>query len=72
MSTVVGSSQNGGAIRSTQMNGGAPHLSSVRAPSLPQIIHDDPEFDQIHVQDWDEQAGESEPAVGEEELIRIQ
>jgi hypothetical protein len=49
--TAAGSSQNGGAASSTQTNGGAPHQTSLRAPSLVQVIHDDPKFDQIQVQD---------------------
>jgi hypothetical protein len=70
--TIVGSSQNGGAASSTQTNGGAPHQTTSRAPSLVQVIHDDPEFNQIQVQDWDEEAEEIEAAVEEEELIRVQ
>jgi hypothetical protein len=70
--TAAGSSQNGGAASSTQTNGGAPHQTSLRAPSLVQVIHDDPEFDQIKVQDWDEEAKEIEATTEEEELIRLQ
>jgi hypothetical protein len=59
--TTVGFNQNGKAASSTQTNGGAQHQTSSRAPSLIQVIHGDPEFDQIQVQDW----------VEEEELIRV-
>jgi hypothetical protein len=45
--TVAGSNQNGGVASSTQINGGTPHQTSPRAPSPVQVIHDDPEFDQI-------------------------
>jgi hypothetical protein len=72
MLTVAGSNQNGGAVRSTQTNGGALRQSPVRAPSPPLVIHDDPEPDQIQVQDWDEKAEEIKAFVEEEELIRIQ
>jgi hypothetical protein len=71
MSTVAGSSQNGGAVSSTQTNGGAPHQSPAREPSSPQIIHDNPEPDRIQVQDWDEEDEEFGAAVEEEELIKI-
>jgi hypothetical protein len=37
-----------------------------------QVIHDDPEFDQIHVQDWDEEVEEIKAVAEEEELIRVQ
>jgi hypothetical protein len=46
---AAGSSQNGRATSSTQINGGAPNQTSPRAPSLVQVIHDDSEFDQIQV-----------------------
>jgi hypothetical protein len=36
-----------------------------------QVIHDDPEFDQIQVQDCDEEAEEIKVAAEEEELIRV-
>jgi hypothetical protein len=72
MSTVVGSSQNGGVVSSTQTNGGALHQSPASALLPPQIIHDDPELNQIQVQDSDEEAEEIEAASEEEELIRIQ
>jgi hypothetical protein len=42
------------------------------APSLVQVIHNDLEFDQIQVQDWEEEAEEIEAAAQEEELIRVQ
>jgi hypothetical protein len=67
--TATGSSQKRRAATSTQTNRGAPRQSSLRAPSVVQVIHDDPEFDQIHVQDWDEEA---KAAADEEELIRVQ
>jgi hypothetical protein len=70
--TTAGSSQNGEAASSTQTNGGAPHQTSSRAPSPVQVIHDDLEFDQIQVQDWDEETEEIKAAVEEEELIKIQ
>jgi hypothetical protein len=70
--TVAGSSQNGGAASSTQTNGDAPHQTSLRAPLPVQVIHDDPEFDQIHVQDWDEEVEEIKAVAEEEELIRVQ
>jgi hypothetical protein len=44
----------------------------LRAPPLVQVIHDDPEFDQIQVQDWDEEAEEIKATTEEEELIRVQ
>jgi hypothetical protein len=44
----------------------------LRAPSQVQVIHDDPEFDQIQVQDWYEEAKEIEAVTEEEELIRAQ
>jgi hypothetical protein len=72
MSTAAtGSSQDGGATSSTQTNGGAPHQTSSGATYLAQVIHDDPEFNQIQVQDWDEEAEEIDAAVEEEELIRV-
>jgi hypothetical protein len=37
-----------------------------------QVIHDDPEFDQIQVQDWDKEAEKIKAAAEEEELIRVQ
>jgi hypothetical protein len=64
--TAAGSSQNGGGASSTQTNGGAPHQSPPRALSPLQ------EFDQMQVQDWDEEAEEDEAAVEVEELIRVQ
>jgi hypothetical protein len=70
--TAAGSSQNGGAANSTQTNGGAPHQTSPRAPSPVQVIHDDLEFNQIQVQDWDEEAEEMEATIKAEELIRVQ
>jgi hypothetical protein len=36
-----------------------------------QIIHDDPEFDQNQVQDWDEEAEKIKATIEEEELIRV-
>jgi hypothetical protein len=66
MSTVAGSSHNGGGASSTQTLGGAPHQSPPRVPSPPQ------ELDQVLVQDWDEEAEEDEVAAEEEELIRVQ
>jgi hypothetical protein len=45
--TVPNSSQNNGGASSTQTNGGAPHQSPLRAPSLIQLIQGDTEFDQI-------------------------
>jgi hypothetical protein len=70
--TTAGSSQNGGVVSSTQTNGGAPHQTSLRAPLLVQVIHDDPEFDQTQVPNWDEEAEEIKAAAEEEELIRVQ
>jgi hypothetical protein len=69
--TTAGSSQNGGAVSSTQTNGGAPHQSPLRAPWPFQVIHGNPEVDQIQVQDWDEEAKEIKAAIKEEELIRV-
>jgi hypothetical protein len=66
MSTVVGSSDNGGGASSTQTLRGAPHQSPLRVPSLPQ------ELDQVLVQDWDEEAEEDEATTEDEELIRVQ
>jgi hypothetical protein len=68
---AAGSSQNGGGTSSTQTNEGAPHQSPPRAPSPVQVIHANAEFDQIQMQDWDEEAEEDEAATEEEELIRV-
>jgi hypothetical protein len=70
--TAAGSSQNGGAASSTQTNGGPPHQTSPRPPLLVQVIHNNLEFDQIQVQDWNEEAKEIKAAVEEEELVRVQ
>jgi hypothetical protein len=70
--TKADSNTNGEATSSTQTNGGVPHQTSPRVPSPIRVIHDDPEFDQIQVQDWDEKAEEIEAATEEEELIRVQ
>jgi hypothetical protein len=69
--TALGSSQNGGGTSSTQTNGGALHQSPLQAPSPAQVIQGDPELDQIHVQDWDQEAYEDEAVEEEEELIRV-
>jgi hypothetical protein len=66
MSTVVGSSHNGGGTSSTQTLGGAPHQSPPRLPLPPQ------ELGQVIVQDWDEEVEEDEATAEEEELIRVQ
>jgi hypothetical protein len=58
--TTAGSSQN---------DGGAPHQSPLREPSPLQVIQGDVEFDQIQVQDWDEEAAEDKAT--EEELARF-
>jgi hypothetical protein len=70
--TAAGSSQNDGGTSSTQTNRGAPYQSPPRAPSPAQVIQGDAEFDQIQVQDWDEEAEEDEAIAEEEELIRVQ
>jgi hypothetical protein len=70
--TVTSSSKNGGVASYTKTNRGAPHQSPPRAPSLVQVIHGDPEFDQIQVQDWDKESDEIEAAAKEDELIRVQ
>jgi hypothetical protein len=70
--TAAGSSQNGRGASSTQINGGAPHQSPLRALLQAQAIHGDVEFYQIQVQDWDEEVEENETAAEEEELVRIQ
>jgi hypothetical protein len=66
MSTVVGSSHNGGGACSTQTPSGASHQSPLRVPSPPQ------ELDQVLVQDWDEEAEEDKATAKEEVLIRVQ
>jgi hypothetical protein len=63
---AVGSSHNAGGASSTQINGGAPPRSPLRAHSLQQ------DLDQMQVQDWDEEAEVDEATVEEEELIRVQ
>jgi hypothetical protein len=70
--TTAGSSQNGGGTSSTQTNGGAPLQSPPRAPSPVQVIQANAEFDQIQMQDWDEEAEEDEAVAEEEELINVQ
>jgi hypothetical protein len=73
MPTTTASSYHDGRVASsTQTNGGAPHETPPRAPLSVQVIHDDPEFDQIQVQDCDEEAEEIKVAAEEEELIRVQ
>jgi hypothetical protein len=67
--TAAGSSQNGGGASSTQTNESAPHQSPLRAPSPVQVIQGDAEFDQIQIQDWDEEVDEDEAAAEEKELI---
>jgi hypothetical protein len=69
--TSLGSSQNGGGTSSTQTNGGALHQSPLQVASPAQVIQGDPELDQIHVQDWDQEAYEDEAVEEEEELIRV-
>jgi hypothetical protein len=64
---VVGSSQNGGGANSTQTNGGDPHQSPPRVLSPVQVVQGDTEFDQIQVQEWNEEAEEDEAATEEEE-----
>jgi hypothetical protein len=70
--TTVGSSQNGGAVSSTQTNGGAPYQSPQRIPSPLQVIHGDPELNQIQVQEKDGEAKKCEATTEEEELMRVQ
>jgi hypothetical protein len=71
--TAQGCSQNSGAASSTQTNGGAPLKTSLRAPLSVQVIHDNPEFDQLQVQDCNQEAKEIEAtAEEEEELNRVQ
>jgi hypothetical protein len=70
--TAVGSSQNGGGASSTQTNRGDSHKSPLKALSSVQVLQGDVEFDQIQVQDWDEEAEEDEVAMEEEELARVQ
>jgi hypothetical protein len=53
--TAAGSSQNGGGTSSTQTNGGDPCQSPLRARLPVQVIQGDTKFDQIQVQDWDEE-----------------
>jgi hypothetical protein len=73
MSTIAaGSSQNVGGTSSTQTNGGAPHQSPLKTPSSVQVIHGNAEFDQIQMQDWDDEAEEDEAVAEEVELIRVQ
>jgi hypothetical protein len=69
--TAAGSSQNGGGASSTQTNESAPHQSPPRAPSPVQVIQGDVEFDQIQIQDWDEEVDEDEAAAEEKELIWV-
>jgi hypothetical protein len=70
--TAAGSSHNGKDTSSTQTNEGATHQSPLRAPLPVQVVEGDTEFDQIQVQDWDEEAEEDEAAAKEEELVRVQ
>jgi hypothetical protein len=37
-----------------------------------QVVQGDTEFDQIQVQNWDEEVEEDEAAIEEEELVRVQ
>jgi hypothetical protein len=69
--TAAGSSQNGSCASSTQTNGGNPRQSPSRALSPVQGLQGDAKFDQIQVQDWDEEAEEDKAAM-EEELTRVQ
>jgi hypothetical protein len=70
--TAPGASQNGGGTNSTQTNGGNLHQSPLQAPSPAQVIQGNTEFNQIQLQNWDEEAYEDEAAKEEEELIRVQ
>jgi hypothetical protein len=71
--TTTGSRQNGEGTSSTKTNGGDLHQSPPRAPPLVQVIQGDAKFDQIQVQDWDEEAKQdNEVAVVEEKLVRVQ
>jgi hypothetical protein len=70
--TTTGSSQNNGGTSSTKTNGGDSCQSPPRALSPVQVLQGDTIFDQIQVQDWDEEAKEDEAAMEEEELVRVQ
>jgi hypothetical protein len=71
-STIApGSSHNLKGTSSTQTNGGVPHQSPPRAPSLIQIIQDNAELEQIQMEHWEDKAFEDE-AAKEEELARVQ
>jgi hypothetical protein len=70
--TATGTSQNDGGASSNQTNGGDRHQSPSRTPSPLQVIQGDAEFNQIQVQDWDEEADEDEAAAEEDKLIRVQ
>jgi hypothetical protein len=69
--TVVGSSQNAGAVSSTQTNRGAPNQSPLRAPSPIQVINENAEFELLQAEDWQNEASKDETA-DEVELARVQ
>jgi hypothetical protein len=69
---VVGHNQNSSAASSSLTGRGAPHQSSLQAPSPIQVFPGDVEFDQVQIHDWDEQAKENEAATEEEGLARVQ
>jgi hypothetical protein len=70
--TTADSSHNDGGTSSTQTNGGDLHQSPPRAPSPIHVIQGDAKFDQIQVQDSDEEAEENEAVEEEDELIKVQ
>jgi hypothetical protein len=55
----------------SQNNGGIPHQSPSRAPSLSQVIQEHARSRQHQVEDWEEEISEDEAVAGEEELARV-
>jgi hypothetical protein len=72
VSTIAaGSSQNTRGASSTQTNGGAPHQSPPWAPSPIHVIQENAKFENLQVEDWENEASEDE-AAEEVELARVQ